>query len=108
MTYYHGSSFEFRAGEKVESGHEEAHGENDKVWVSDNAWQASKYGAFTYEVEVVGEVKRRWKGNHEFYVELAVIKEKVSNGVILEQANKLVGGSGQERFRLAAGDFEIL
>lgn len=73
--WYHGSTREFQPGDEVhpaDTTGADSRGGGDRVWVSTNAWVASKYGAHTYPVEVRGEPKKRGAA-HEFHVDSAVV-----------------------------------
>lgn len=87
--FFHGSTHEFNPGDTLEPGREARHGaDNDRVWVSDNAWQASAYGAHTYEVTPHAPPKKRGKMG-EFYTSGATVVDKVPNQTILDHANAL-------------------
>jgi hypothetical protein len=64
------------------------HGEdNDRIWISDNAWEASKYGHRTYRVQPHSAPKKRGKA-HEFHVTGATVLHEVPVSTILEHSNR--------------------
>lgn len=62
--------------------------DNDLVWVSDNAWQASKYGSRTFQVFPKGRVQYRHE-NHEFWCDTAEVWREVDKQTILDHSNRL-------------------
>jgi hypothetical protein len=95
VAYYHGTTAELKPGDLISPGHQPSHARDlpDQVWVSDNAWQASKYGAHTYEVMPHDTPKARYRGNpnHELHTSGATVVREVPISLILEHANKLAG-----------------
>ena|ERR1017187_6388934 len=87
--WYHGTNAELRVGDEVTAGMGARHGDdNDVVWVSDNAWEAHKYGSLVYLVEPHSTPKKRGKA-HEFYVTGAtVLSAPISVNKILEDSER--------------------
>ena len=85
--WFHGSSREFKPGDEIQAAHTTgatSRGGGDRVWVSTNAWVASKYGAFTYPVEVRGTPKKQGAA-FEHHVDSAVVTgPPVDNATILK------------------------
>lgn len=73
--WYHGSSSPLQPGDEVHPAAVTGRGSRggaDRVWVSDNAWVASKYGANTYPVEVRGKPRKQGAA-FEHHVDSAVV-----------------------------------
>lgn len=86
--FYHGTNADLKGGDVLKTGMPARHGEdNDKVWVADNAWEASKYGHRTYQVQPHSAPKKRGKA-HEFHVEGATVLGDVSIDTIRDHANR--------------------
>ena len=74
--FFHGSSTEFQPGDKLQPAEEtgvSSRGGANRVWVSTNAWHASKYGAYTYPVDVADDVKTPRKTHDEHHTSSATV-----------------------------------
>lgn len=99
--WYHGTSGDVSPGDILTGGNTaawspEGSADNDVVWISDNAWQASKYGSRTFQVFPKGEVQYRHKDNHEFWCETAEVWREVDRQTILDHANRLASKTASD------------